>query len=171
MIRTLICIVMIIPFSINSTFAGSHNNTDIDKTSEPAATSMPPDERIELAQAGMQEMLPPDAISSATWRMHMRGPRMMHRGMGFQNYWIGYGYGMVWPGYGPQYLLPKLLNEKEAKKILENSLKATRNPNLKLGKIADKGLVFEAEILTKDSVLVDKIIVDKSTRWMSSVYK
>jgi len=45
-----------------------------------------------------------------------------------------------------------------------------RNPNLKLGEIEDKGNAFEAEIQTKDGSLVDRILVDKYTGWMRSVY-
>jgi hypothetical protein len=45
-----------------------------------------------------------------------------------------------------------------------------RNPNLKLEKIGDKGNAFEGEIVTKDDSLVDKILVDKNTGWMRSVY-
>jgi hypothetical protein len=91
----------------------------------------------------------------------------------------GYGYGMgpgmMGPGYGyqygPQYQQPqKSLDEKEAKTMLENYLKSTRNPNLKLGKIEDKGNAFEGEILTQKGSLVDKILVDKNTGWMQSAY-
>lgn len=78
----------------------------------------------------------------------------------------GYGY-----QYGPQFQQPqKPLDEKDAKAILENYLKSTRNPNLKLGKIEDKVNAFEAEILTQKDSLVDKILVDKNTGWMRSVY-
>ncbi len=46
-----------------------------------------------------------------------------------------------------------------------------RNPNLKVGKIEDKGNTFEAEIVTKkEDSLVDRIAVDKYTGWMRSVY-
>jgi hypothetical protein len=74
------------------------------------------------------------------------------------------------PGYdyGPQNRQP--LEQKDAKLMLENHLKATRNPNLKLGEIKDTGSTFEAEILTKDDSLVDKIAVDKNRGWMRSVY-
>ena len=83
--------------------------------------------------------------------------------------------GMMGPGYGnpyePQYQQPrKTLEEKEANVILENYLKSTRNPNLKLGKVEDRGNAFEAEILTKEDSLVDKIMLDKYTGWMRSVY-
>lgn len=88
------------------------------------------------------------------------GPGMMHR---------GWGYG---PQYGPQYQQPQEpMSEKDAKAILENYLRSTRNPNLKLGKIEDKGNAFEGDIVTaKDGSLVDKVLVDKYTGWMRSVY-
>jgi hypothetical protein len=63
------------------------------------------------------------------------------------------------------------MEEKDAIGILDNYLKSTRNPNLKLGKIEDKESVFEAEIVTKkEGSLVDKIAVDKTTGWIRSVY-
>jgi hypothetical protein len=98
------------------------------------------------------------------------GPGMMGPGYGY-----GMGPGMMGPGYGyqygPQYQQPhRSLDEKDAKTILENYLKSTRNPNLKLGKIEDKGNAFEGEILTQKGSLVDEILVDKNTGWMRSVY-
>jgi hypothetical protein len=105
------------------------------------------------------------------------GPGMMGPGYG---YGYGMGPGMMGPGYGyqygPQYQQPqyqqsqKPLEEKDAKTILENYLKSTRNPNLKLGKIEDKGNAFEGEILTQKGSLVDEILVDKNTGWIRSVY-
>ena len=90
------------------------------------------------------------------------GPGMMGPGM------MGPGYG---PQYGPQYQQPQRpLEEKDVKAILENYLRSARNPNLKLGKITEKDNYFEAEILTKDNSLVDKIIVDRYMGWMRSVY-
>ena len=62
------------------------------------------------------------------------------------------------------------MEEKDARAILENYLTSMRNPNLKLGKISEKDYYFEAEILTNENSLVDKIIVDKFTGWMRSVY-
>jgi hypothetical protein len=95
----------------------------------------------------------------ASMRHGMMGPGMMHRGWG------------MGPQYGPRYQQPrKPLGENEAREILENYLKATRNPNLKLGQIKDMGSFFEAEILTKDDSLADKIAVDKGTGWMRSIY-
>jgi len=107
------------------------------------------------------------------------GPGMMHggRGMGPGGMHRGWGMGPQYgpqygPGYqGPQYQQPqKPMEEKDARELLENYLESTRNPNLKLGKIEDKGEGFEADILTKDGSLVDKILVDKRTGWMRSVY-
>lgn len=81
---------------------------------------------------------------------------------------MGPGYA---PQYGPQYQQPqKPLEEMDVKGILENYLRSTRNPNLKLGKVTEKENYFELEILSKDNSLVDKIIVDKYTGWMRSAY-
>jgi len=100
------------------------------------------------------------------------GPGMMHpdwgRGPGMMGPGHGPGYG---PQYGPRYQQPQEpLEKKEVKGMLENYLQSTRNPNLKLGNIEDKGSYFEAEILTKDDSLADKIAVDKTTGWMRSIY-
>ncbi|OHE57008.1 MAG: hypothetical protein A2Z47_01985 [Thermodesulfovibrio sp. RBG_19FT_COMBO_42_12] len=109
----------------------------------------------------------------------MMGGGMMGRGMMGGCGMMG-GQGMMGPGYGqqqpqqyqlPQYQQPqKPLEEKDAKEILENYIKNIKNPNLKLGKIKDTGNAFEAEIVTKENSLVDKIIVDKATGWMRSAY-
>lgn len=101
------------------------------------------------------------------------GPGMMGRGYGMGPGMMGPQYGPQYgPGYqGPQYQQPqKPMDEKDAKELLENYVQSTRNPNLKLGKIEDKGNFFEAEIQTKDGSLVDRIIVDKRTGWMRSAY-
>jgi hypothetical protein len=110
----------------------------------------------------------------------MMGPGMMGRGYGYgygmmgpgmMGPGYGMGPGMMGPGYGPQYQQPqKPLEAKDIKSMLENYLQSTRNPNLKLGKITDKGPYFEADIVTKNDALVDKILVDKNTGWMRSAY-
>ena len=103
---------------------------------------------------------------------HGMGPGMMGPG-------YGRGPGMMGPGYGPHYGQPygppyqqprEPIKEKGAQQIVENYLRATRNPNLKLGKIIDKDTYFEAEILTKEGSLADKLAVDKNTGWMRSIY-
>jgi rubrerythrin len=104
------------------------------------------------------------------------GPGMMGgRGMGPGMRGWGMGPGMMGPGYGYQYgpqsqQPQKPLEEKDAKAILENYLRANRNPNLKLGKITLQGNYFEADIITKDGSLVDKILVDRYTGWIRSIY-
>jgi hypothetical protein len=100
-------------------------------------------------------------------------------GMGSGMMGSGAGQGMSGPreGYqnnpqnGSQYKeFQKPLGPKEARAILEDYLKSKRNPNLKLGKIKDDGYAFEAEIVTKNNSLVDKILVDKNTGGMRSAY-
>jgi hypothetical protein len=89
------------------------------------------------------------------------------------------GPGMMGPGYGHMYDDPRRpydrqrrepLEKEDVKTILENRLSGSRNPNLKVGKIEDKGFYFEAEITTKDGSLVDKLQVDKETGRMRSIY-
>jgi hypothetical protein len=100
----------------------------------------------------------------------MMGPGMMGPGWGYGPGMMGRDWGRG-PQYGPQYQQPrKPLEEKDVKGMLENYLRSTRNPNLKLGSIEDKGSYFEAEIVTKDGSLADKIAVDKTTGWMRSIY-
>lgn len=109
------------------------------------------------------------------------GPGMMDPGYGYGPGMMGPGYGMGpgmmgpgWgsgPQYGPRYQQPQEpLKEKDAREIVENYLRSTRNPNLKLGKITDKERYFEAEILTNEGSLADKIAIDKTTGWMRSIY-
>jgi len=105
----------------------------------------------------------------------MMGPGMMGRDMGpgmMDREMMGPGYERQHePQYGPRRQQPdKPLEEKDARAILQNYLQSMRNPNLKLGKIKDIGIAFEAEILTKDDSLVDEILVDKNTGSIHSVY-
>jgi hypothetical protein len=91
----------------------------------------------------------------------------------------GYGYGMGpgmmgpgYQGYGQQYRGSQgPLKEKDVKARLEQYVQSTRNPNLKVGKITEKDTYFEGEILTKNNALVDKVLVDKNTGWMRSIYQ
>ena len=112
---------------------------------------------------------------------YLMGPGMMGPGYGYPMgpgmMGPGYGYpmgpGMMGPGYGygPQYQQPqKPMTKKDAETLVQNFLKSTGNPNLKLGEIKDEGSTFEVAIVTKDNSLVDRILVDKRTGWMRSVY-
>ncbi len=109
------------------------------------------------------------------------GPGMMHRGYGGGDRGYGMrhhgGPGMMpgWQGQGGQPVPPGRsssapLTEDRAKMLLENYLANTGNPNLKLGEIASRNGFYEAEIVTKDGSLVDKIQVDKNTGWFRSAY-
>ncbi|MFH1756504.1 MAG: hypothetical protein ABH969_00500 [Pseudomonadota bacterium] len=91
----------------------------------------------------------------------------------------GMGPGMNFPGdgrqygpqYGPQIRQPqKPLDKNDARGMAENYLKSTKNPNLHLGKIKDNGDAFEASILTRDNSLADKMLIDKNTGSMRSIY-
>ena len=85
-------------------------------------------------------------------------------------YMHGYGAG---PGGGagayggPCWSTPEATGEKltkdSAKKLLENRLAFSRNPNLKVGKVVEKGDYFVGEIVTKDNSLVQKLQIDKNT--------
>ena len=98
---------------------------------------------------------------------------------GEEGYGYGMGPGMMGRGYGrmhddprgPYYGQPREpLKKEDVKTRIENMLEYSRNPNLKVGKIEDKGVYFEAEITTQDGSLVDKLLVDKDTGRMRSVY-
>jgi hypothetical protein len=87
----------------------------------------------------------------------------------------GTGPGMNIPGdlrqYSPQTQQPqKPLDKNAARELAERYLKSTRNPNLHLGKIEDKGDAFEANVLTKNNSLADKILIDKNTGSLRSAY-
>jgi hypothetical protein len=103
------------------------------------------------------------------------GRGMMGRGYGMDRGMMRRGYGMgpgmMGPGNYDRYgEAPQELEETDAKTIVENYLKSMRNPNLKLGKIKVGGNFFEVEVVTKENSLVDKLIVDKYSGWMRSVY-
>ena len=116
------------------------------------------------------------------WKGYSMGPGMMGRGSGTSPGMMGPGYGMgpcygrgtgsmgrspeqgkIRPGSGR---VETPLNEEGARTVVENYLQSTRNPNLKLGNIIEQDDAFEAEIVTKDGSLVDKLLVDKSSGWM-----
>ena len=103
------------------------------------------------------------------------GPGMM----GGQGYGYGMGPGMMGRGYGygPNQQYPyaeqqpqKPIDKEQAKSMVENYLKSTGNTNLKLGGIKDEGQNFEADVVTKDNSLADKILIDKNTGWMRPAY-
>ena len=102
----------------------------------------------------------------------------MGRGMGMMAGMMHGGYYGGGPGFGGPDNCPNHdltigaapITKDEAETILQNHLKWTRNPNLKLGKITEKDKGFEAEIVTKDNSLVNKIFIDKETGRTRPVY-
>jgi hypothetical protein len=99
--------------------------------------------------------------------MHRGGDRY-DRGPGMHRGWQGYG---QQPGYqsDPQYKRSPLEKE-EAKDMIHSQLRWSRNPNLKVGEIKDEGDFFEADVVTKDNSLVDKLRIDKDSGFIRSVY-
>jgi hypothetical protein len=98
------------------------------------------------------------------------------RGSGMMGGYGGYGMGPgMMGGYGYGYgrqsqQTGKPTDAKEAEAMMKDYLKSSRNPNLKLGKIKDVGEAFEAEILTKNNDLVDRVHIDKTTGNIRSAY-
>jgi hypothetical protein len=90
---------------------------------------------------------------------------------------MGYDEGMV--PYSPRYnhqdrssyeKRQRPIQKREAREIVENYIRSTRNPNLNVGKIEDMGPDFKAKIVTKDGSLVDEVAVDKNSGSMRSLY-
>jgi hypothetical protein len=75
-----------------------------------------------------------------------------------------------WHGTTESLTETEILTAEQAKTTVQNYTKATRNPNLKVGKVTETDTDFEVEIVTKDDSLVDKIRVDKRTSWTRSIY-
>lgn len=94
----------------------------------------------------------------------MMGPGMMGQGTGPMGQ---YGSHPCWEASGitssPQ---AKALTKDEATILLQGYIVRLRNPNLKLGTITETDTAFEAEVLTKDNSLVEKVLLDKRTGWL-----
>ncbi|MGA8571592.1 MAG: hypothetical protein ACLP7A_09915 [Desulfobaccales bacterium] len=60
------------------------------------------------------------------------------------------------------------LTADQAKALVEQEI--GRNPNLKTGKVIEKGGNYELDVVTKDGSLVDKIEVNKQTGSVRSIY-
>jgi hypothetical protein len=63
------------------------------------------------------------------------------------------------------------VTQDQAKQLVEDSIRNSKNPNMKLGDISDKGDYYEAHVVTKDGSLVDKIQVNKKTGYFRSAYQ
>jgi len=76
----------------------------------------------------------------------------------------GYGYG------GSDQTFQTPINMEQAKQFVKNYLEELDNPNLKQGKIEDKGNAFVADIETKEGSLVDQLKINKNTGWIYNRY-
>jgi hypothetical protein len=121
-----------------------------------------------LAQSpvSVQAMDGGGSIGSGGYRGYGMGPGMMRYGGG-----MDYNMAPQCNDNEPRYRQNQTyLNKTGAEKVFEDYLNARHNPNLKLGKIKDEGSSFEADLLTQNNSLVDKLIVDKSSGRMRSAY-
>ena len=109
------------------------------------------------------------------WQGQGMGPGMMHRGQGMMHGGRGMGPGMMgdqWgrgqygPSGGQQQMEP--LTQSKAKQLADDYVAG--NPNLKIGDVREKDEVFEARVETKDGSLVEKLLIDKQTRWMKRAF-
>lgn len=111
------------------------------------------------------------------------GPGMMDRGYGMGPGMMGPG--MMGPGWRSGMMNPYgvdpddpqqsdrpmgPLEQDDAEKIVQNYIEATRNPNLKLGKIEDSGDAFRAQIVTRENSLVEEVLIDKDSGYMRPAY-
>ena len=109
-------------------------------------------------------------MDSGGYRGYDMGPGMMHYG-GSQEH--GMGPGMMGRGYENEPHYPrsqKSVDSEDAARIFEDYLSSRHNPDLKLGAIKDEGDSFEANLLTKDNSVVNKLLVDKDTGRIRSAY-
>ncbi|MGD0820940.1 MAG: hypothetical protein ABSA71_09360 [Desulfomonilia bacterium] len=103
-----------------------------------------------------------------------------HRWHDWDDQCYGHGGGMMWHGggcgpgmmgSGPGYYRSgEPLTIDQAKSTVERYIAFSRNPNIKVGQVTEKDKYFEAEIITKEGSIVDKLMIDKQTGWMRSVY-
>jgi hypothetical protein len=78
--------------------------------------------------------------------------------------WIRDG-GVSQPGYrGPEGAMTRF----DAQLALRNYV--TRNPDVQLGSLRDKGDTFEADVIGKDRSLVGRVVVEKDTGRIRSIY-
>jgi hypothetical protein len=62
------------------------------------------------------------------------------------------------------------IDKNGAERIFEDYLNSKHNPNLTLGKIKDEGSFFAVDLVNRDNSLVGKLIVDKDTGHLRSIY-
>ena len=78
---------------------------------------------------------------------------------------MGNGYGGISAGSpcgDPNVESAVQINKDEARSLISFQLRRS-NPNLKVGKVAEKEEGFEVTIVTKENSLVDRLMVEKNT--------
>lgn len=99
------------------------------------------------------------------------GQAMGQHGMMGQEMYRGGPYGNYCPGmkWGPYGVRKPVRTAAEAKQVIETYISDTAQ-DARVGKILEKDLYFEAEILGQNNKLIDKEIVDKRTGRIRSIY-
>ncbi len=123
------------------------------------------------------------------WQGQGMGPGMMHRGpgpgmgQGMMQGWQGrgmmqgpgmgqgmtsdqWGRGQYGPSGGQQQM--ESLDQNAARRLAKDYVSA--NPNLQVGELSEKEDAYEAQIVTKDGSLVEKLLIDKQTGWMKKAF-
>jgi len=80
-----------------------------------------------------------------------------------RRYWY-YTYGEFRRGYGER---RAVASQQEARRMLREYFRAR---DLRIGDIRERVLFYEADIIDRRGVIVDKVIVDKRTGRMRSMY-
>ncbi len=84
------------------------------------------------------------------------------------NGWRGGAYGDYCPMWGPYGARKIVTTAEEAKKILQDYFSSYEG--IKISNIKERKWFFEAEIKDKNNNIIDKVIVDKRTGRIRSIY-
>jgi hypothetical protein len=74
-------------------------------------------------------------------------------------------------GNGPLFGPAMPMGVGQAVGILDEYLRSTQNPNLRIGRITQTGQYFEGDIVTQNNFLVDEVLINKYTGWIRSVFR
>ena len=112
-----------------------------------------------------QGMMMNDGCGMMMGRMNM-SPNMMGTNNGFVCPWDAAEFSAWQKANG----ISTPLNQDAAKRWAEYYVAAYNNPDLTLGKIAEKDNGYEVEVRSKkDNKVLEKILVDKTNGWISRV--
>ena len=109
-------------------------------------------------------------MNSGGYRGYDMGPGMMRSG-GYQAHGMDSSIMRPSEENSLQSIQNQAYTDKNtAERIFGDYLNSKHNLNLKLGKIKDEGSFFEADLLTPDHYLVGKLMVDKDTGHLRSIF-